>query len=808
MLTTYFSSAHAQSDLFWHSVGPGGCGWFTTVAVDTLNPGTVFAGSDVGGIYKSTDYGRSWRIVNTGLTDYYIERIVPHPHQSGIIYAGTWGGVHKSTDGGETWQPKRTGFPPSGMYNYTAPVAALLIDPHNPATLYAGIGMPRLGHTDINRWRPVPTKGAIFKSIDYGESWRMIRNTGIDTTALISALVADPVHTGVIYAVAHTGVYKSTDGGETWAARNAGLPQFCDTVTPRGLAISPANPSVLYLTIISYDRYPFWSGGVWKTTNGGELWFPCTTGLGRSKYIDIVVNPQNSAVLYAGAIHFGSGGVYKSVNHGQTWTRITTSGNVELGWVRFYGTFQPYGLTINPADTAMLFYSSAEAVLKTTNAGCNWQQCYTDSIGPDDNWQGRGLEVTCIRQIVVDPADSNLIYVGLGDGGTWKSRDRARSFKWIHRQLQQCGNTCFYLALHPESTNVIYAGVGPSEGDSGLLWHSTDAGETWVRLGVDLPRHTIGPILIDPTNPRIIYLWVNRYGVYKTTDGGTSWVRKNNGLELTPGSDSFVQSRPHIMAIDPQNTATLYLCVDKRGKVYKTTDGGESWFTLTLPAPNLEPRGVVLHPRNPAKLYLWGRTWGAGFITINRLFCSTDRGATWLPEPLFESRGYEEQIRTLAISPFDTNLFVLGMTNYAYHDSSIGRGVFISTDGGTVWQQANDGLSCWRTYYVTFDPHNPARVWLATGGNGVFRGDFRFTSVGENRQAGYGSSPNIRATLFRRLLKMNSRSGLFDITGRKVMELMPGPNDISHLAPGIYFVRSAVSGRRLAESVGKVVVTR
>jgi|GEM_PF-1107918 len=725
LLVLFPFAIFGSADLTWHSIGPGGCGWLTTVAVDTLNPGTVFVGSDVGGIYKSTDFGESWRIVNNGLTDYYVEKIAIDPQNSGVIYLGTWGGVHKSTDGGETWQMKRNGFPNPSIFNYTAPIGALAIDPQNSSIVYAGIGMPRIGHCDINRWRPIQIKGAIFKSTDAGESWRMIRNTGIDTTALIYYLSVHPTNSNILYAVTHLGVYKSTDSGENWLLKNNGLPTFDDSTFPRSIAINPTNPSQLFLTIWS-DTVIAWRGGVWQSTNAGEVWAPCTTGLPRAKYIDIIINSRNPIVLYAGGCYYGSGGVYKTTNQGQTWSRITTSLNVQRGWVRFYGTPQPYGLTMNQADTAMLFYTSAVAVVRTTNAGQTWQQCYTESIGPDDNWKSRGLEITCIRHIVVDPIDSNKIYVGLGDGGTWRSTDRGNSFKWIHDEMQPTGNTDFFIAIHPESSNILYAATGPWTTDSGLIWRSSDAGENWILLSTNLPgRRAICPILIDPTNPQVIYIWMNRYGVYKTTDGGSNWVSKNNGLAITPGSDSFQQARPYVLAMAKQNPSTLYLCLSQREKVYKTTNGGELWFELNLPGSNLEPRGIEMNPLNSNKIYLWTRSWDANYITINQVFCSTDGGLTWEPNPIFESRGFQEEIRTFQVSPFDTNLIIIGMTNYAYHDSSTGKGIFISTNGGASWQQENFGLSCGRTYFLTFDPHNPHIIWLGTGGNGVFRGEYK-----------------------------------------------------------------------------------
>ena len=108
---TLLPSTHAAP--VWRNIGPGGGGWIPCLAVSPQNSRVIYAGCDVGGFYKSTDAGATWRIRNTGLHDLYVEAIVPHPRDPAIIYIGTEGGVHKSTDGGESWQWLREGFPPS-----------------------------------------------------------------------------------------------------------------------------------------------------------------------------------------------------------------------------------------------------------------------------------------------------------------------------------------------------------------------------------------------------------------------------------------------------------------------------------------------------------------------------------------------------------------------------------------------------------------------------------------------------------------------------------------------------------------------
>lgn len=815
----------AADDPVWRSIGPGGSGWFTKVAVDTLHPGTVFAGADVGGFYKSTDYGRSWRIGNTGLTDYYVQDIVIDPVNAQVVYLGTWGGVHKSTDNGETWQSKREGFPDPGNRNYTAPISTLAIDRQNPQVVYAGVGMPRLGPNDVVRWGPVPVKGAVYKSTDGGDSWRMIRNTGIDTTALIYRLAIHPTNPSVLYVTTHLGVYKSTDGGETWTLKNTGLPPIPDSVQPRDFVIDPTEPDRLYLTLWSDS---FRNTGVWKTTNGGAVWFPCTTGISRTNFEEIVINAKDPAVLYASSTYGRIYGIYRTTNGGNSWDPISNH-NVKRGWVRFYPQ-QPTGVTLNQQDTTMLFYTSASGVFKTTNLGLEWQPCYTESIGPDDNWKGTGLEVTCIRQITVDPVDSNLIYVALYDGGLLKTTDRGYSFKWIQddmfysETLPYPNNTTFSVAIHPRASEILYASAGRGDIPSSKLWRSTDYGENWVRCGIGLPESShMSPILIDPNSTRdstVIYLWASRYGVYKSTDGGQSWILKNNGLWITPGSDSFVHDHPQIMAMDRQNPSTLFLGVPKRQKVYKTTDGGDTWVELTLPR-NLEPGGITLDPQNGNKVFLWARSSGRGGV-----FRSWDGGVSWEREPKFVVEGYySNAVRCLAVSPFDTSLVMLGMHCHAQRDSSTGWGVFVSDDGGETYQEANQGLDCKRVFNLTFDPHHPHLVWLGTSGTGVYRGEFSVVPTEERDNAfpiySNRSSPFKSQTAITYFLSQRGKVSIqiFDLAGRRVRNIFigeksPGVHTVKwdgrddrggKAGPGVYFGSLALEGRRIS---GKVVLLR
>ncbi|MEO0097591.1 MAG: T9SS type A sorting domain-containing protein [candidate division WOR-3 bacterium] len=717
-ILVFITSLFGRINVEWRLVGMGGGGWFTAVAIDTLIPGTVYVGSDVGGFYKSTNYGASWRVCNNGLIDYYVEKILPDPRNPGVIYLGTWGGIHKSTDGGETWQPKRNGFPLPNRNQYTAPIGALAIHPDDSRIVYAGIGMPRLGYKDSTRWWLIQVKGTIYKTTDGGETWRPIRNTGIDTNALFYDLIINPKNPNVLYAATHLGVYKSTNGGDSWRLKNNGLPPIPESVVVRSITIDPNDTARIYVAVgpdLDQMRNSICSG-IWFSTNSGENWYPCTTGISRNNFRRIIVNPKNPWVLYAGALYGVQAGVYKSTDRGNSWTRITTEQNVHRGWIRFW-EISPDGLALDNRDTTMIFYTNSHAVIKTTNFGNSWFPCYTESVGPNDNWRGTGLEVTCVRQVVSDPIDSNIVYVALSDVGLWKTTDRGYSFRYIHGPMRDSGNTTYYLAIHPNNHNILYAGTGPWHRIYGKLWHSTDGGETWHLL-YGLPDTAYkSPILIHPNSREdstVLYVWVSRYGVYKSTDGGESWERKNNGLNIPLASDSFTHSHPQMMAMDINNPEILYLCLPKRRKLYKTINGGDTWFELPLPRSNLETWGVAVSPINSA-VFLWTRA-----SIYGGLYRSFNGGLSWDSLPIFRIDGYDPCIRTVGLSPFDVNLVVLGTLSWATHDSSTGLGVYISTDCGETWQDINEGLGILRTFYLTFDLHNPRIIYLGTSGNGVF----------------------------------------------------------------------------------------
>ena len=211
----------------WTSNGPeGGSIW--ALAIDPDTPTTLYAGTDRGGVFKSTNRGTSWSAVNTGLTS-TCAALAIDPTTPTTLYAGGGGNVFKSTDGGNNWSGTECGS-----------AGELAIDPATPTTLYAG------------------GAGGVFKSTNGGINWSAV-NTGL-TYSWVRALAIDPTAPTTLYAGTTGGVFKSTKGGNDWSAVNTGLTNTNVTA----LAIDPATPTTLYAGTFA--------GGVFAI----ELLGPCT----------------------------------------------------------------------------------------------------------------------------------------------------------------------------------------------------------------------------------------------------------------------------------------------------------------------------------------------------------------------------------------------------------------------------------------------------------------------------------------------------------------------------------------------------
>jgi hypothetical protein len=225
----------------WTPLGePGVGGRVTGMAVNPANSADLLVGGDMLGIGLSEDGGHTWQ-ATSGLVSWEINAFTWDPVHTNVVWVGTQSGPYRSVDGGHTWSPMRVGMP-TGDYPYSAPVQKVLIDPSDPTHLLAVGGNQRQftssGSGALNY-------GLVYESHDTGAHWTTIANIGTNWN-ILDVVAGGSANLQTLYAaVLGQGVYRSSDGGHTWAPMNAGMPNL----QALALASDPAHPSTVWAAV-------------------------------------------------------------------------------------------------------------------------------------------------------------------------------------------------------------------------------------------------------------------------------------------------------------------------------------------------------------------------------------------------------------------------------------------------------------------------------------------------------------------------------------------------------------------------------
>lgn len=602
--TIYAGSAHGQvfkstdGGAHWAATGPALTSDYAVpaLAIDRTAPGTVYAASvsSLGGsgdLYQSTDGGAHWSAL--GPPGYAIYQAIYHlavdPENPAILYVGATNGLFKSVDAGVTWSVLDTGASsPNG-------VRALAIDPVTPATVYVATRY-------CNVIAPIGCayEFGFSKSTDRGTSWMQLAAPFDD----VGALVVDPVTRDTLYAgTPSSGVFKSTDGGQHWAAINTGL----TNLSVAALAIDPKTRGVVYAGT---------SGGVFKSTDGGAHWTP-TDDTGVSVEA-LAIDPETPATVYAGT---SDGGAFKSTDAAGHWGAINGG----------LGAAPVIAVAVDPAAPATLYASTVDGgVFRSTDRGRHW-----DVI---DTGLGDIVDPNGINALVVDPDAPATVYL-LAAPGLYRTTNAGSSWNpVIDPRDNSCESTDRALGMHPGNPTIIYrlhvsvsGSCYYSFGSFDTLFRSTDGGATWTDLGDNFLYGAFTSLAFDPVTPTTVYAAYNYYrpGMTRTTDGGAHWDDVSVGLMT-----SYISA----LAIDPRNPANLYVGT-RDGGVFMTTNGGALWTPSGTPLTNLEIRVLGIDPEIADTIY-------AG--TDHGVFRSTDGAGTW---GAVETGAANSQVRALAIDP-------------------------------------------------------------------------------------------------------------------------------------------------------------
>jgi len=534
-------------------------------------PGVFYIGQVNGGVWKSDDYGRIWTPIFDHESTQSIGAIAVAPSNPNIIYVGSGEGLHrpdlsvgngiyKSTDAGKTWTHLglRDGFQ----------IPALAIDPRDPNRVFAAV----LGHP----YGPNEERG-LYRSTDGGQTWQKAISKDENTGA--SDVEIDPSNPDVIYASMWEaregpwednnefngiggGLFKSTDGGQTWHPLSNGLPKDLSQIY---VAIAPTDPRRLYATI-AIASGPL---AVYRSDDAGENWSKATDDprpSGRIGGGDLAiprVDSKNPDVVYC-----ASTVTMRSTDGGKTWS----------GFRGAPGGDDYQNLWINPNDPNIILLVSDQGAIITVNGGGSWSSWYNQPTAQ-------------IYHVAVTNTFPYRVCGGQQESGSVCVSSRGNDGAVTYREWHPVGVIEYgYAAPDPLDPDVIYGG-GRSE-VSKFHW-STGQVQNVTPIPVRSSKYRTDrtePTMFSPIDPHVLYFASNM--LFKTSDGGSSWqtispdlTRENPGVPASVGTlvpKGAEKQRGVIYALAPsfKTITTLWAGTDD-GLIWQTRDGGKKWNDIT-----------------------------------------------------------------------------------------------------------------------------------------------------------------------------------------------------------------------------------
>ena len=653
------------AEMHWRMIGPFRGGRTVGAAGVPGAPNVFYIGVNDGGVWKTTDFGRTWMPIFNGEPTGSIGCVTVAPSDPNVVYVGsgeglqrpdlsTGDGVYRSIDAGKTWTHM-------GLAD-AQQIGSIIVDPHDPDRIFVAA----LGHP----YGPNDQRG-VFRSVNGGRTWTKVLYKDENTGAI--ALAFDPTDAQTVYAVLwearqapwengafqgpSSGLFKSTDGGNNWRQLQSGLPSTAEGLGRIGIAVATSQPQRLYAMVDAGSR-----SGVYRSDDAGETWRRVNSerrvdGRG-SDFAEVNVDPKNPDIIYV-----ANTSTYKSTDGGATFT----------AWKGAPGGDDYHTIWINPDNPDIILLAVDQGATITVNGGETWSSWYNQPTAQ-------------LYHVSTDNRFPYWVYGGQQESGSVGIESRGDDGDITFREWHPVGVEEYgYVAPDPLDSNIVYGGKATR---FNWVTHETQqVGPDPIRSGRYRFVRTM-PILFSDVDPHALYLASNV--LFKTTNGGHSWQVISPDLTRTTDStvppsvgvySSESQARAHhggvIYAIAPSHktVSTIWVGTDD-GLIQLTTDGGLHWKDIT--PRDLKPWDKIaqLDASHFDDSTVYAAVNGFRLDDLGpHIYRTHDRGKTWT-EITNGIPPDEGAVNTVREDPVRRGLLFAGTE----------RQVYVSFDDGNNWQ--------------------------------------------------------------------------------------------------------------------------
>ncbi len=650
----------SYGEMRWRLIGPFRGGRTVALAGIPAQPNAFYMGVNDGGVWKTTDFGQTWQPIFDGQPTGSIGALAIAPSNPDVIYVGsgeglrrpdlsTGDGIYKSTDAGRTWVHL-------GLRDGQQ-IGSLIVDPADPNRVFAAV----LGHP----FGPNAERG-VFRSVDGGQTWQKVLYKDENVGAI--DLEFAPGNANKIYADMWasraapwengggdgpgSGLYVSTDGGDSWHQLTQGLPTWQQGLGRIGFTVAPSDPNRMYALVDAKD-----ASGLYRSDDAGETWRRVKsddriTDRG-SDFAWVRVAPDDENRIY-----INDTSTYRSDDAGQTLTAFKGA----PGGDDYHSTW------INPLNPSIIALASDQGATISANGGATWSSWYNQPTAQ-------------FYHVSTDNRFPYWVYGGQQESGSAGVESRGNDGEITFREWHPVGAQEYgYIAPDPLNPNIVYGGkVTRFDWTTGQV---QDVSPVVIRGGAYRMLRT-EPVMFSPTDPHTLFFAANV--LYKTTNGGHSWTiispdlsrpKPDKPAVVGPFSPGPLARRGVIYALAPSpiRDGLIWAGTDD-GLIWKTSDGGKSWSNVTPSCLTSWSKVAQLDASHfdPATVY----------AAINRfrlddlrpyIYRSRDAGKTWtlitngLPD--------NASVNVVREDPQRRGLLYAGTE----------RAVYVSFDDGGRWQ--------------------------------------------------------------------------------------------------------------------------